>query len=183
MHLLDLLHHKSRATSGHSSGSEVKKRPGCCICEPSTLGADAFFRALPGRPGVEREFSELSVVKSSLPSRALAQFHPQRLFDMNTLPERSRQKQPQQPQPPQPPQPPPKRRRIADVVRDVALLSGLFIFWILVGLVFPPVILTAEDVCLWPYSVDILVKLVTFLGSLYWPSAGGDLGPGEIFLC
>ena len=36
------------------------------------------------------------------------------------------------------------------------------------------------DVCLWPYSVDILVKLVTFLGSLHWPSAGDDLGPGGI---
>ena len=39
-------------------------------------------------------------------------------------------------------------------------------------------IITAEDVCLWPYPVDVLVKLVTFLGSLHWPSAGADLGPG-----
>ena len=45
---------------------------------------------------------------------------------------------------------------------------------------FHPVIITAEDVCLWPYSVGIWVKLVTFLGSLHWPSAGADLGPGCI---
>ena len=32
--------------------------------------------------------------------------------------------------------------------------------------------------CLWSYSVDILIKFVTFLGSLHWPSAGADLGPG-----
>ena len=44
----------------------------------------------------------------------------------------------------------------------------------------PPSAVTAEDVCLWPYSVGILVKLVTFLGSLHWPSAGSDLGPGGI---
>ena len=62
----------------------------------------------------------------------------------------------------------PKRRRIADVVRDPG--------WVSV----PPVIVTSEDVCLWPYSVDILVKLVTFLGSLHWPSAGADLCPGGI---
>ena len=44
----------------------------------------------------------------------------------------------------------------------------------------PPVAVTAEDICLWPYSFGILVKLVTFLGSLHWPSAGVDLGPGGI---
>ena len=58
----------------------------------------------------------------------------------------------------------PKRRRIADIVRDVALLPGplrlLDSGWVGV----PPVIVTAEDVCLWPYSVDILIKLVSFLG-------------------
>ena len=44
----------------------------------------------------------------------------------------------------------------------------------------PPVVVTAADICLWPYSVDVLVKLVTFLSSLHWPSDGGDLGPGGI---
>ena len=75
----------------------------------------------------------------------------------------------------------PKWRRIADVVRDVALLPGPLHLWDSGWVCVPPVIITAEDVCLWPYSVDILVKLVTFfLGSLHWPFAGGDLGPGGI---
>ena len=74
----------------------------------------------------------------------------------------------------------PKRRRIVDVVRNVALLPGPLRLWDS-GLVrVPPVAVTAEDVCLWPYSVGILVKSVTFLGSLHWPSAGADLGPGRI---
>ena len=75
----------------------------------------------------------------------------------------------------------PKRRRIVDVVRDVALLPGPLHLWDSGWVSAPPVIITAEDVCLWPYSVGILVKLVTFLGSLHWPSAGADLGPGCIF--
>ena len=54
----------------------------------------------------------------------------------------------------------------------------LFIFWDSGWVSVPPVIITAEVVCLWPYSVDILVKLVTFLGSLHWPSAGGVSAPG-----
>ena len=60
----------------------------------------------------------------------------------------------------------PKSRRIADIVRDVALLPGplrlLGSGWICI----PPVIITVEDVGLWPFSVDILIKLVFFLGSL-----------------
>ena len=44
----------------------------------------------------------------------------------------------------------------------------------------PPVAVSAEDVCLRPYSVEILMKFVTFLGSLHWPSAGNDLGPGGV---
>ena len=61
-------------------------------------------------------------------------------------------------------------------LRGVALLilfgmllcfQVLFIFGILIGLVFLFVVVTAEDVCLWPYSVDILVKLVTFFWVLF----------------
>ena len=75
---------------------------------------------------------------------------------------------------------PSKRRRIVDVVRDVALLPGPLHLWDSGWVSAPPVIITAEDVCLWPYSVGILVKLVFFWGSLHWPSAGADLGPGCI---
>ena len=74
----------------------------------------------------------------------------------------------------------PKRRRIVDVVRNVALLPCPLHLWDSGWVSVPPVIVTAEDICLWPYSVEILVKLVTFLGSLHWPSAGADLGPGCI---
>ena len=56
----------------------------------------------------------------------------------------------------------------------------LLTFWESGWVIVPPVAITAEDVCLWPYSVGILVKMVTFLGSLHWPSAGADWGPGGI---
>ena len=42
----------------------------------------------------------------------------------------------------------------------------------------PPSVVPADDVCLWPYSVGVLVKLTALLGSLHWPSAGVDL---EVF--
>ena len=74
----------------------------------------------------------------------------------------------------------PKRRRIVDVVRNVALLQGPLDLWDSGWKSVPPVAVTAEDDCLWPYSVGILVKLVTFLGSLHWSPAGADLGPGGI---
>ena len=74
----------------------------------------------------------------------------------------------------------PNRRRIVDVVRNVALLPGPLHLWDSDWVGVPPVAVTAEDVCLWPCSVGILVKLVTFLGSLHWPSAGSDLGCGGI---
>ena len=41
-------------------------------------------------------------------------------------------------------------------------------------------IVCAEDVCGWPYSVGILVKLVAFPGTLHWPAAGADLGLGGV---
>ena len=56
----------------------------------------------------------------------------------------------------------------------VELLSGH-----LVGSVSASAI-SAEDVGAWPYSVGILVKWVTFPGTLHWPAVGGDLGVGEV---
>ena len=73
--------------------------------------------------------------------------------------------------------------------KSVALLMSLgillcfrvfFHIWDSGWVCVPPSAVTAEDVCLWPYSVGILVKLAAFLGSLHWPSAGSDLGPGGI---
>ena len=66
----------------------------------------------------------------------------------------------------------PKRRRFVHAVRDRAFLPG------------PPGIWDSdwvpEDVALWPYTPGLLVKWVTFLGSLHWPAGGLDLGVGGI---
>ena len=70
----------------------------------------------------------------------------------------------------------PKTRRLVHAVRDRAFLpvpSGTREGeWILLGSA--PVI--ADDVGAWPYSVEILVKWVTFLGTLHRPAVGADLG-------
>ena len=42
------------------------------------------------------------------------------------------------------------------------------------------VALDADDVAQWPYTPGLLVKWVSFLGSLHWPVHGGDLGVGGI---
>ena len=60
----------------------------------------------------------------------------------------------------------PKRRRIADIVRDVALLPRHLHLWDSGWVRVPPVAISAEDVCLWPYTVDILIKFVLFIGPL-----------------
>ena len=36
--------------------------------------------------------------------------------------------------------------------------------------------ITSDDVAAWPYSVGILVRLTSFLGTLHWPSDSADLG-------
>ena len=60
------------------------------------------------------------------------------------------------------------------------MLPGPFQIWHSGWVRVPPVAVSAENVCLWPYSVENLMKCVTFLGSLHWPSAGNDLGPGGV---
>ena len=74
----------------------------------------------------------------------------------------------------------PKRRRIADIVRDVALLPGPLLLSILVRLVFLLLLLLLR---MSVFGRSLLVSWsswLLFLGSLHWPSAGGDLGPGGI---
>ena len=44
----------------------------------------------------------------------------------------------------------------------------------------PSSAVSAEDVAHWPYSVSLLVKWVSFLGTLHWPVGGLDLGVGGI---
>ena len=36
--------------------------------------------------------------------------------------------------------------------------------------------ITAADIAAWPYSVSILVRFTSFLGTLHWPSGSVDLG-------
>ena len=36
--------------------------------------------------------------------------------------------------------------------------------------------ITSADISAWPYSVDILVRFTSFLGTLHWPSGSVDLG-------
>ena len=41
----------------------------------------------------------------------------------------------------------------------------------------------AADPCIWLDSVGLLVKVVTFLGTLHWLALAGDVGVGGRFLC
>ena len=74
----------------------------------------------------------------------------------------------------------PKRRRFVHAVSDRAFLPGPPGLWdsdwvnILVSAI------SAADIALWPYTPGLLVKWVSFLASLHWPSGGSDLGAGGI---
>ena len=74
----------------------------------------------------------------------------------------------------------PKRRRIVHAVRDLAMLPGPPARWLgdwVAGLAFT---IGADDVARWPYTPGLLVKRVSFLGSLHWPVGRMDLGVGGI---
>ena len=74
----------------------------------------------------------------------------------------------------------PKRRRIAHAVRNLAMLPGPPALWLGEWVAGPSVALDADDVAQWPFILGLLVKWVSFLGSLHWPVHGGDLGVGGI---
>ena len=74
----------------------------------------------------------------------------------------------------------PKRRRLVHAVRDLALLPGPPAIWLGEWVASPFVVITADDVAQWPYTPGLLVKWVSFLGSLHWPAHGGDLGVGGV---
>ena len=65
-------------------------------------------------------------------------------------------------------------------VRNHAMLPGPPVTWASDWVSLPPSVITAEDVGAWPYSVGVLVKWVTFLGTLHWPAAGADMGVGGV---
>ena len=74
----------------------------------------------------------------------------------------------------------PKRRRMVLTVRNHAMLPGPVCLWASDWGGAPRSAITAEDVGVCPYSVGVLVKLVTFLGNLHWPVAVADLGVGRL---
>ena len=74
----------------------------------------------------------------------------------------------------------PKRRRIVHAVRDLAMLPGPPALWLGEWVAGPSVALGADDVAQWPYTPGLLVKWVSFLGSLNWPVGEVDLGVGGI---
>ena len=73
-----------------------------------------------------------------------------------------------------------KRRRLVHAVRDRAFLPGppgiCDSEWVNV----PPSVICAEDIAQWPYTPALLVKWVSFLGSLHWPAGGLDRGVGGV---
>ena len=74
----------------------------------------------------------------------------------------------------------PKRRRLVHAVRDRAFLPGPPGIWDSDWVEVPASAICAEDTARWPYTPGLLVKWVSFLGSLHWPAGGLDLGVGGI---
>ena len=70
----------------------------------------------------------------------------------------------------------PKRRRLVLAVRDRAFLPGTLGIWDSESLQILATVICAEDIAHWPYTPGLLVKWVSFLGSLHWPAGGLDLG-------
>ena len=74
----------------------------------------------------------------------------------------------------------PRRRRLVHAVRNLAMLPGPPALWLGEWVAGPSVALDADDVAQWPYTPGLLVKWVSFLGSLHWPVQRRDLGVGRI---
>ena len=74
----------------------------------------------------------------------------------------------------------PKRRRIVHAVRDLALLPGPPALWLGDWVAGPAVAIGADDVAQWLYTPGLLIKWVSFLGSLQRPEGMIDLGVGGI---
>ena len=74
----------------------------------------------------------------------------------------------------------PERRRIVHAVRDRAMLPGPPAKWESEWVSVPASAVGADDVAHWPHTAGLLVKWVSFLGSLHWPAGGVDLGVGGV---
>ena len=75
-----------------------------------------------------------------------------------------------------------KRRRLVFAVRDRAFLPGSPGIWNSEWFQVPAAVVCADDIALWPYTTGLLVKWVSFLGSLHWPAGGLDLGVCGVML-
>ena len=65
-------------------------------------------------------------------------------------------------------------------VRNFAFLPGPPAIWLGDWVAGPSVAVCDDDIAQWPYSPSLLIKWVSFLGSLHWPAHGGDLGVGGV---
>ena len=72
----------------------------------------------------------------------------------------------------------PKRRRIA--VRNLPFLPGPPGLWLGPWISVAATPISCRDIEVWPFSVGMLVKWVSFLASLHWPAGGCDLGVGGV---
>ena len=74
----------------------------------------------------------------------------------------------------------PKRRRLVHAVGDRAFLPGPLGIWDSEWVTVPASAICAENIAQWPKTPGLLVKRVSFLGSLHWPADGFDLGDGGV---
>ena len=72
----------------------------------------------------------------------------------------------------------PKRKRIVHAGRNLAMLPGPPALLLGDWVAGPCVAIGADDIAQWPYTPGLLVKWVSFLGSLHWPVGSVDLGVG-----
>ena len=75
----------------------------------------------------------------------------------------------------------PRTRRLALAVRDWAFFClGRLVFGIRSWVNIPASAICAKYIAHWPYTAGLLVKWVSFLGTLHWPAGGLDFGVGGI---
>ena len=72
----------------------------------------------------------------------------------------------------------PKRRRVA--VRNRAFLLGPPDLWVGAWISVAATPFSCRDIEVWPFTVGMLVKWVSFLSSLHWPAGECDLGVGGV---
>ena len=75
---------------------------------------------------------------------------------------------------------PPKRRRLVHAIRDRAFLPGPPGIWDSEWVNVLASAICDKDIAHWPKTPGLLVKRVSFLGSLHWLAGGLDLGVGGI---